>query len=270
MIPSFAALVALSGSVAMAKSTTVIDLMLPAVDPQELVGSIVSASPSITTYAVQCADGVDAVDCGLPHANTVAQGPSTWSMHYSHSDAEYGSYEQDMECDIDHKRDRIECSVRMVETYDGTTRTLTTFAATEGLAGVFIPVTITAGLDKLEAAPGATATDDLVSAVQTDDVEDVPTTIVTRPSPAATVTDSVEPTETPETTEAAESESVEESSSAEPSSTSLRTTTSQPTRAPTLTPTPTTLPENAAFPRATKNAFLLSVAAVVGGFMVLL
>lgn len=90
MIPSFA-LVAFSGAVVMAKSTTVVNLMLPAVDPQALVGSVISASPAITTYAVECADKLDAAECGLPHANTVAQGPSTWSMHYSHSDEKYGS-----------------------------------------------------------------------------------------------------------------------------------------------------------------------------------
>lgn len=201
--------------------------------------------------------------------------------------------EQDMECDIDREGDRIECSVRMVETYDGTTRTLTTFAATEGLDGVFIPVTITAGLDKLEPSPGATS--GAVEAAQTDDVEDAPTTIVTRPSPAATATESSEPTEAaesteaPESTESPESESVEssstessstesssiESSSTEASSTpspstSLRTTTSQPTSTtPTPTFTPAPIPENAASSRAKQNAVLVGVAAVVGGIMIL-
>lgn len=90
MIPSFV-LIAVSGAIVAAQSTTVVDLMLPAVDPQSLVGSVVAASPSITTYAVECADNVDPAECGLLHATTIAQGPSTWSVHYSHSDAEYGS-----------------------------------------------------------------------------------------------------------------------------------------------------------------------------------
>jgi ABC-type arginine transport system permease subunit len=85
-------LAAFSGTIAAAQSSIVIDLMLPAVDPQPLVASVISVGPAVTTYAVECADEAkEASECGLPHATTVAQGPSTWSIHYSHSDAEFGS-----------------------------------------------------------------------------------------------------------------------------------------------------------------------------------
>lgn len=85
-------LVAITGTFVAAQSSTVISLMLPAVDPQALVASVIDASPAITTYAVQCADDTkDGPECGLFHAQTIAQGPSTWSMHYSYSDADYGS-----------------------------------------------------------------------------------------------------------------------------------------------------------------------------------
>lgn len=89
---SSAVLAAISGTIVAAQSSTIIPLMLPAVDPQALVASVIDASPAITTFAVQCADETkDGPECGLLHAQTVAQGPSTWSMHYSYSDAEYGS-----------------------------------------------------------------------------------------------------------------------------------------------------------------------------------
>jgi hypothetical protein len=83
---------AISGTLVAAQSSTVVPLMLPAVDPQNLVASVVDASPAITTFAVECADETkDGPECGLLHARTVAQGPSTWSMHYSYSDPEFGS-----------------------------------------------------------------------------------------------------------------------------------------------------------------------------------
>jgi hypothetical protein len=265
---SSAVLVAITGTLVAAQSSTVVNLMLPAVDPQDLVASVIDASPEVTTYAVECADEKKAgADCGLLHAQTVAQGPSTWSIHYSHSDPDYGSYEQDMWCDIDSRKDTIMCTVSMVEEYDGTTGTTTTTAATTGIGSLFIPVTVTAGLDKL--APGATS--DVAAATETSDAE----ASTTADSASSTDSDDeAEPTTTdaePTTTAADDDEQTESEDSqptTSPAITSLFTSTTSSPSTPTSTPT-TTDTDNAAFPKATQNAFLVGVAVVVGGVMML-
>ena len=75
----------------MAAATTSVALLLPGFDVQPLAASIVSANKDITTFAVQCAPGADALDCGFTEPFTMAQGPKTFSMRMDYSDDEYGT-----------------------------------------------------------------------------------------------------------------------------------------------------------------------------------
>ncbi|PNP52224.1 hypothetical protein THARTR1_07433 [Trichoderma harzianum] len=78
------ALLAFSGAVMAAQSTTV-SLLLPFADPQPLVGSIIAADSTATTYAYACPSGTSPDDCGLIGSETVTQGPSTWAFSTSFS-----------------------------------------------------------------------------------------------------------------------------------------------------------------------------------------
>lgn len=177
-----------------------------------------------------------------------------------------------MECDIDRDEDTIRCSVRMVEWSGDVTRTSSTAVATNGLDNLFFPVTITAGLNKLGAAPGATG--GIHPAVQTEDVSF--TTVVTRPLPSGVSTTVPEPTETSDEP----SESADETDTAEATEATESTATNSQITQTTSTPTPsstdddaaevtTTNTDNAAFPRATQNAILAGAAALVGGVLML-
>lgn len=66
---------------AFAQSSSVVNLILPAVDAQTIVGSVINAGPTATTYAVSCPSGTDDADCGLGPGLSVVQGPSTLEIH---------------------------------------------------------------------------------------------------------------------------------------------------------------------------------------------
>lgn len=75
-----AAVAGAAGVAAADGSTTTIPVLLPMFDKQKLVGSVVDADSTLTTFAVACAPGVKADECGFPGTFTVLQGPSTWSL----------------------------------------------------------------------------------------------------------------------------------------------------------------------------------------------
>lgn len=79
------ALLALSGAVVAAQTATV-TLLLPFADQQPLVGSVISADSTATTYAYGCPPGGDSDECGFPASETITQGPSTWIYTMSYDD----------------------------------------------------------------------------------------------------------------------------------------------------------------------------------------
>lgn len=58
-----------------AQSTT--SLLIPDVDPQPLIASIVGSDTTATTYAIECVPGTDSNNCGIPGVFTLTAGPST-------------------------------------------------------------------------------------------------------------------------------------------------------------------------------------------------
>ncbi|KAF2442249.1 hypothetical protein P171DRAFT_433792 [Karstenula rhodostoma CBS 690.94] len=69
-------------SSAAAKATgPIVSAIFPGADNQPLVGSIIEVKSALTTLAVACPSGTESEDCGMPEGGmTVTQGPSTAIM----------------------------------------------------------------------------------------------------------------------------------------------------------------------------------------------
>ncbi|KAM0484383.1 hypothetical protein ACHAPX_001806 [Trichoderma viride] len=157
------ALLALATGALAAQSSTVA-LLLPYADVQKIDASIIAADSTATTYLIGCPKGEDSSDCGFATSQTITQGPSTWiyTATFSADPADEtdisGSEVQGGECKLNTKADNADCTMYMTATFTGAV-TSTTSATTMTFLDIQTPVTITAGLDKLKAAPGSTATD---------------------------------------------------------------------------------------------------------------
>ncbi|POR38817.1 Uncharacterized protein TPAR_00998 [Tolypocladium paradoxum] len=232
MARSLALLAALAGAAVAADSTTTLSLLVPFYDVHSLglVGSIVGANSAVTTFAVGCAPGTPRMSCDVPGPGslTFLQGPSTWVQLLVHSDG-ISTYTLDTNCKFDPAQDVATChnSVSQQDR-DGTLQSETATVMT-GYSSLMIPVTITAGVEKLSAAPGATAAG-----------------INTNSAPTASTQAGTDTTSSPTFT-------------LTPAGTSKGTSAAS-------TPTKSS---NAAGPMVTQNAVLAGVAAVVGGAMML-
>lgn len=91
MVRSLALLAALAGAAFAADSTTTVSLLLPMLDPQKLVGSVVKADSAVTTFVIDCPAGEPAESCGLAGPQTILQGPSTWAMSIALSASDSGT-----------------------------------------------------------------------------------------------------------------------------------------------------------------------------------
>jgi hypothetical protein len=146
--------------------TTVINVIGAGLPVDMVAGSIIDASPDITTIALACLGSVQ--DCGFTDTVTLFQGPSTFAADWSYSNEEYGSNAYTFDCQIDQPADEITCTVEVTASWDGTETTQSTVDTTD-LSSYYAPLTITAGLDLLEPSPEATPTGH--EATQTDDVD---------------------------------------------------------------------------------------------------
>ncbi|KAL7915852.1 hypothetical protein GGI35DRAFT_473178 [Trichoderma velutinum] len=151
------ALLAFSSAVMAAQSTTV-SLLLPFADPQPLVGSVIAVGSAATTYAYGC-PSENADDCGFIGSQTVTQGPSTWDYTMTYSDEGEGSLvTEGGNCKLFTANDSASCSMFFAQEA-GSSATSTARTGVQPFLTFQLPVTITAGLEKLKATPGATATD---------------------------------------------------------------------------------------------------------------
>lgn len=88
----FFPLLAAVGTAVVAQTTT-LNLVIPLDNPETLYGSVVNVEPQATTYVVACPEGSDGFQCLLLNtAQTVIQGPSTVSIHYSYAGDEKNGY----------------------------------------------------------------------------------------------------------------------------------------------------------------------------------
>lgn len=72
-------------SAAALAQTTIVDVLVPSWDPENMVASVKGVEKSITTFVFECKEGEDELDCGLPYGGTIFQGESTWAQSTSFS-----------------------------------------------------------------------------------------------------------------------------------------------------------------------------------------
>ncbi|KAJ4864743.1 hypothetical protein T069G_01273 [Trichoderma breve] len=254
------ALLALSGAAMAAQSTTV-SLLLPATDPQKLVGSVIGVDSAATTYAYGCAPGVAADKCGFESSRTITQGPTTWIYTNTYGDAEGGHYTEGGHCKLSSAADVASCTMSMSATDStGSITSVTSVGTASDFLSFQLPVTITAGLEKLQAAPGASATDSSAAAAPTNS--------------------NTSASETSQTTAASSGANTSTSASSGPASTAASSSGGSTTLARQTTAAVSTGTSNSstvAAPNSTnaagivnaQNGLLAGVAALVGGVMML-
>ena len=141
---------------AIAQSSSITSIWAFDLDAQTLVASVVEANPTADVLAIQCPPGTDSDVCGVPSAVTITQGPSSLRAVYTVvADVVYGATEALVSGSV---TVTLECarsvSTEAACTYAGegegfTTSMVVTVTNTD-LS--FVPITITAGLEKLASA----------------------------------------------------------------------------------------------------------------------
>ncbi|CEI40375.1 hypothetical protein FVEN_g1699 [Fusarium venenatum] len=164
MVRSLALFAGAIATVAAAQTTTV-NFFLPGFDDQPLVGSVVAVKGEATSVAINCREGTDPSDCGIQEERTIVGGPSTMDISYSYSPPEeYGGglIDQRTGCKLDPKNDVAFCSVEATNVISGVTESMATSTALSGYKQLIMPITITAGAEKLnggDASATASASD---------------------------------------------------------------------------------------------------------------
>jgi hypothetical protein len=134
----------------LAQASTTLNLFLLA-DNQTILGSVVNVAPTATTLFLQCPSGTDSSDCGIPSGLTVTENQS--GITFTMSDP---SLSQEATCKLEGTT-AADCTVSISSSdTDGQTSTAMEmhFDGSSYSQG-FIPVTITAGAEKLAASGSA-------------------------------------------------------------------------------------------------------------------
>ncbi|KAM5348403.1 hypothetical protein ACJ41O_008227 [Fusarium nematophilum] len=225
----------LAGTLAVAAAqTSTVSFLLPLFDRQTLDASVVDVKGDATTLAIHCVNS-DPDECGLTDTQTVVGGVSTMSMTYTiPGDDEFGPVSQDLKCNMNPKEDLLSCEVTVVGEMSGFEQTMVTTTTTTGYSDYLVPVTVTAGVNKLNANSSGDDDDDETA------------------TPGASASDSAPTTASkPNATDAKATDAAASGSESDAAATPVST-------------------DNAAGPMVTQNAVLAGVAAVVGGAAMLL
>ncbi|KAK3997383.1 hypothetical protein QBC44DRAFT_315938 [Cladorrhinum sp. PSN332] len=131
-----------------AAQTTTVTLLLPLLgETKTIFGSVIDANPTATTYSVNCPPDMDSNDCGLGTGFKVVGGPKTVSVDMPGEEATVN-----FGCNL--SPETAVCAGTMIGGSPVTTIVTTeAFAATD-LEDLYVPITITAGAEKLAAATG--------------------------------------------------------------------------------------------------------------------
>lgn len=128
-----------------AATTSVVSLLLPMVNQKTIVASVMTAAPDATKYLIACPSGMDSNDCGLGTGFTVVNGPSTLSV-YMGMDVVTAEFS----CKLD--KSVADCTGVFTDKEQRTSSKLE--EKFSDLSSYVVPVTITAGLEKLAAVTG--------------------------------------------------------------------------------------------------------------------
>ncbi|KAL2266980.1 hypothetical protein VTJ83DRAFT_4257 [Remersonia thermophila] len=170
-----------AGLAAAQASTTVVSVLVPFADLQAIEGSVISAGPTATSYLLACPTTARDTECGLGPGISVLHGPSilTYAMSYTGFDETSSTeafFSLGASCTMDDAKNTIGC----LATYVSGTETTTFSTKEESYREHIMPVTITAGVEKLQvAATGGSSGDDDGGPAET------ATPAPTRPRPAA-------------------------------------------------------------------------------------
>ncbi|KAH6656996.1 hypothetical protein BKA67DRAFT_553928 [Truncatella angustata] len=145
----------------MATTTSVTKVFLFNTDPQTLVADVLAADATATTFLLNCPSGTDSNDCGT-YNETVVVGP--WAKPTPPPEASTGVYDLEIKLDTEWYF-HIHCD--MTGTAPGVCTTTniggnddgspTATYTPESTDWNYMPVTITAGLEKLASATGSAA-----------------------------------------------------------------------------------------------------------------
>ncbi|KAF2168351.1 hypothetical protein M409DRAFT_21785 [Zasmidium cellare ATCC 36951] len=142
-------LLALFATSTLAQSS-ILSLPFYGYDTQPIVASILSSNPTATTLALACRPGTDASDCGLFPAQTLTIGPSTYNMFIGEGTAFTGT----QQCATQGTTAAVctESNAGSEANFPGVSTT-----TYEGTDVVVLPVTVTAGVERLGGGGSASA-----------------------------------------------------------------------------------------------------------------
>ncbi|CRJ91755.1 hypothetical protein HYQ45_013415 [Verticillium longisporum] len=232
--PSKLALLAVFGVAAAEEA--VVSLFIPLFAPNFVVASVVDVGADETTFALACHSQVPQTECGISNPVQLVAGPSTMALTATLEYTSAPPMTITADCAINVAANEATCTQYQAES----TMTYSESTIVSEIDAYYLPLTITAGAEKLSDVPTATTTPAIL--------------------PAATETS----TGTSATPADSSSESPSESSDESSAVADESSTTTAAGEAAT-----TTEAGNAALPRMTQNVVLAGVAAVVGGAMVL-
>ncbi|KAF5539131.1 hypothetical protein FMEXI_9100 [Fusarium mexicanum] len=137
--------------------TTTLDVFFPVEEIKSVYGSVVAASPQVTTFALHCGEKVDNVQCEIIGTQTVVVGPETLSINYSFDGNDKISYfSEDLNCKI--KTAEASCHIWIQSVNSAGEKVTTSISKYEmNTKTRLMPAIITKGAEKLQAAE-ATAT----------------------------------------------------------------------------------------------------------------
>lgn len=131
-----------------AQSTLVTSLFFPDADQQSLVASVIAVENAATTYAISCPPGTDSDDCGFPSPWSMTYGPG----FYAAQTTEAGAFTESDRCTLLGSTGAV-CTMSLGGSEANGQGATTATLGPKDMS--FLPVTITAGLEKLTAATGA-------------------------------------------------------------------------------------------------------------------
>ncbi|KAK0714878.1 hypothetical protein B0H67DRAFT_644694 [Lasiosphaeris hirsuta] len=129
-----------------AQTTTVVTLALPFADSQDIHASVIGAGSAATTFSLACPSGTDDTDCGLGEGMTVTEGPSTLAYHYTRGE----EFHITVHCAI--TGDDATCAA---DYSSGSSTELETETIADWAGYRTVPVTVTAGMEKLKSGSGS-------------------------------------------------------------------------------------------------------------------
>jgi hypothetical protein len=156
-----------------AAQTTTLSIPFYLADNQAIEASVVSANDAATTLALNCPSGTDASDCGLFPTMLLTYGPSTYHIDMgAGDDAVFTGYE---DCQRGATATCIEFATGSEANFPGTTT-----ATYEGAEIITIPVTVTAGAEKLGSAQATETASASASGAASGSSASAPTASVTQ------------------------------------------------------------------------------------------